>query len=64
VLATLVDDQGRPFGDEVELDVRSTEYGRVALGVTGVAAAVLMVAAGVRITRRAMRRSPPVEDAG
>lgn len=58
VLATLVDEEGRAFGGDVELDVRSTQYGRVALGVTGVAAAVLMVAAGVRITRRAMRRDP------
>ena len=57
VSATLVDEEGRAFGDSVELDVRSTEYGRVALGVTGVAAAVLMVAAGARITRRAMRRN-------
>lgn len=57
VLATLVDEEGRPFGGPVELDVRSTQYGRVALGVTGVAAAVLMVAAGARITRRALRRT-------
>jgi hypothetical protein len=64
VLATLVDEQGRPFGEEVELDVRSTQYGRVALGVTGVAAAVLMVAAGARITRRALRRPTPVDSAG
>ncbi len=56
VRATLVDEEGRAFGSPVELDVRSTQYGRVALGVTGVAAAVLMVAAGARITRRAMRR--------
>ena len=57
VLATLVDAEGRPFGDPVRLDVRSTKYGRVALAVTGVAAAVLLVAAGARITRRALRRS-------
>jgi hypothetical protein len=58
VLATLVDAEGRPFGDPVQLDVRSTQYGRVALAVTGVAAAVLLVAAGLRITRRALRRTP------
>lgn len=58
VLATLVDAQGRPFGDPVPLDVRSTQYGRVALAVTGIAAAVLLVAAGARITRRALRRRP------
>jgi hypothetical protein len=54
----LVDASGQPFGRTVELAVRSTQYGRVALGVTGVAAAVLLVAAAVRITRR-LRRPPP-----
>jgi hypothetical protein len=53
----LVDASGQPFGATVELPVRSTEYGRVALAVTGVAAAVLLVAAGARITRRVLR--PP-----
>jgi hypothetical protein len=53
----LVDASGEPFGSTVELAVRSTQYGRVALAVTGVAAAVLLVAAGVRITRRV--RNPP-----
>lgn len=56
VLATLVDEDGNAFGDPVRLDVRSTQYGRVALAVTGVAAAVLLIAAGFRITRRALRR--------
>ncbi len=56
VLATLTDEQGEPFGQAVRLEVRSTGYGRVALAVTGVAAAVLLVAAGARITRRALRR--------
>lgn len=55
--AGLVDVSGDPFGDPVDLAVRSTQYGRFALGVTGVAAAVLVVAAGLRITRRAMGRS-------
>ena len=55
----LVDASGQPFGETVELQVRSTQYGRVALVVTGVAAAVLMVAAGVRITRRVLRPPPP-----
>ena len=57
--AQLVDASGQPFGGTVELDVRSTEYGRVALAVTGIAAAVLLLAAGARITRRSLRR--PVE---
>jgi hypothetical protein len=56
--AGLVDASGRPFGQTVELAVRSTQYGRVALAVTGVAAAVLLAAAGLRIVRR-VRRPPP-----
>ena len=59
VTALLVDRSRRPFGNPVELVVRSTQYGRVALAVTGVAAGVLLVAAGVRITRRALRRGRP-----
>jgi hypothetical protein len=63
--AGLVDASGQPFGETVELSVRSTQYGRVALAVTGVAAAVLLVAAGVRITRRLLRPpgGPPPEPA-
>lgn len=56
VRATLVDQEGRAFGEQIRLEVRSTEYGRVALAVTGIAAAVLLVAVGARITRRALRR--------
>lgn len=60
--AGLIDVSGDPFGEPVDLAVRSTRYGRVALGVTGVAAAVLVMAAGVRVTRRAMGRSSPPSD--
>ena len=60
--ARLVDLSGGPFGEPVDLAVRSTRYGRVALGITGAAAAVLLVAAGVRITSRALRRSAPRPD--
>jgi hypothetical protein len=56
VSAQLVDRNKNPFGGEVELVVRSTQYGRVALAVTGVAAGVLLAAVGIRITRRALRR--------
>lgn len=55
VLASLLDRAGRPFGPPVELVARSNSYGRVALAVTGVGAGVLLVAAGARITRRALR---------
>ncbi len=60
--ARLVDLSGDAFGEPVDLAVRSTQYGRVALGITGAAAAVLLVAAGVRITSRALRRSAPRPD--
>jgi hypothetical protein len=56
VTAKLVDREGHDFGDPVDLVVRSTQYGRVALAVTGIGAGVLLVAAGVRIARRALRR--------
>ena len=59
VRAQLVDSSRRPFGDPVDLVVRSTQYGRVALAVTGLAAGVLLAAAGYRIARRALRRGPP-----
>jgi len=36
---------------------------RVALAVTGIGAGMLLVAAGVRIVRRAMRRGAAVEPA-
>ena len=56
VRAQLVDRGGSPFGQTAELVVRSTQYGRVALAVTGVGAGVLLVAVGFRISRRALRR--------
>ena len=58
VRATLLDRTGRPFGEPAELVVRSTGYSRAALAVTGLGAAVLLVAVGVRIARRALRRTP------
>ena len=66
VLAQMIDRDGRPFGPPARVVVRSTRYGALALGVTGLAAAVLLLAAGVRITRRALRRpgAPDGEPAG
>jgi hypothetical protein len=58
VTAQLVDREGRDFGKPKDLVVRSTQYGRVALAVTGIGAGVLLVAAGFRIVRRATRRRP------
>lgn len=57
--AQLLDRNGRPFGRPSPIYVRSTRYGRLALAVTIGAAGVLLVAAGVRLARRAMRRSGP-----
>jgi hypothetical protein len=58
VRATLLDRAGRPFGEPAELLVRSTGYSRAALAVTGLGAAGLLIAVGVRIARRALRRTP------
>ena len=66
VRTQLLDRDGRPFGDPEELLVHSTRYGTAALGVTGLGAAVLLVAAGVRVVRKARGRSsstpPPAAD--
>ena len=59
VTAQLVDREGHSFGAPQDLIVRSTQYGRVALAVTGIAGGVLLLAVGIRITRRALRRSRP-----
>jgi len=55
VFAQLVDRAGRPFGDETEIIVRSTRFGRAAIVVTFLGAAVLLVAAGTRVVRRYLR---------
>ena len=61
VEAQLLDRRQQPFGESTRIVVRSTRYGRVALALTGLGAAGLLVAVGVRIVRRAVRRPP--EDA-
>lgn len=55
VEAQLLDRELRPFGASTRIVVRSTRYGRLALALTGLGAAGLLVAAGVRIARRALR---------
>lgn len=64
VTAHLVGRDGRPFGDPARFVVRSTQYGRLALAVTGVGAGVLLVAAGIRIVRRAMGKGPTAAPQG
>jgi hypothetical protein len=61
VKAQIVDRDNGAFGDPGTVRVRSTRYGRLALAVTIGGAGVLLVAAGFRITRRALHRSsaPP-----
>lgn len=54
VRARLLDRDGDPFGPSSEFLLRSTRYGAVALAVTGVAAGVLLLVAGVRLVRRAL----------
>ena len=52
---------GAPYGQPVPLRITVTQYGTVALYITAVAAAVLFLAAGVRVLRRIMaaRRAGP-----
>lgn len=54
VTVQLLDRNGQPFGEAQRLQIRSTQYGTLALAVTGLATGILMVAAGVRLTRRAL----------
>jgi hypothetical protein len=57
VFAQIIDREGKPFGPPAEVIVRSTQFGRLALAVTLGGIAVLFVAAGVRIFRRAVGRA-------
>ncbi len=47
--------QADPYGKRVPVELNSTAYGAVALAITGGAFAVLLVAVGVRLTRRIVR---------
>lgn len=58
----LVTPQGEPYGDVIALTVRATGYGTVALAITAGAFAVLFLAVGVRLVRRALSDDPE-EDA-
>ena len=55
VYAQLYTPDGRRYAPPVKLLVRSTAYGAVALGITGGAFTVLMLAVGVRLARRGWR---------
>lgn len=55
--AHLVDRSGADFGTATVVNLRSTRYGRLALAVTIGAAGVLLLAASVRLVRRARRRT-------
>lgn len=57
-----VQDVPQPYGARVPVELNSTAYGAVALAITGGAFAVLLVAVGVRLTRRVVRaRRTPTE---
>jgi hypothetical protein len=58
VVVRLRSPTGVPLGAPVRVTVRSTAYGRVAVGITAGAAGVLVVAAAVRLARRALRARP------
>jgi hypothetical protein len=55
VVVRLRSPQGTQLGDPVEITVRSTAYGRVAVVITLGAAAFLVLAAAIRVARRARR---------
>lgn len=55
VYAQLYTPEGRKYSPQVKLLVKSTAYGAVALGITGGAFAVLLLAAAVRLVRRGRR---------
>ncbi|MCU1602664.1 MAG: hypothetical protein JWO22_3373 [Frankiales bacterium] len=56
VAVQMRDREDKAFRGFVYVQVRSTRYGRLALGLTFAAAAVLFIAAGTRIARRALGR--------
>ena len=55
--AQILTPNGNPYSEPVELNVDVRGYGRVALLVFGVAAVLMVIAAGVRITRRIRSRA-------
>ncbi|HVV77606.1 MAG TPA: DUF6049 family protein [Mycobacteriales bacterium] len=50
----LLTPNGQKYGTPVQLYVRSTVYGTITLVITGAATAALLVAVGIRLTRRAL----------
>jgi hypothetical protein len=53
IRTALLTPAGDQYGQAVQLRIQVTQYGTVALAITGVAAAVLFAAAGYRLFRRA-----------
>jgi hypothetical protein len=58
VVVRMYDRENHEFQGAAQVVVTSTRYGRLALGVTFAAAAVLFFAAGARLVRRALRKAP------
>ncbi len=59
VTAALTTPAGQPLGRPVELRLRSTAYGAVALGITGGALALLLLLVARRLVRRIRRPRDP-----
>jgi hypothetical protein len=65
IRAQLLTPDGEPYGPSVNLRLRSTAYGQLALGITAAALGVLFVAVVVRLVRRARKardREPVATD--
>ncbi|HVS67034.1 MAG TPA: DUF6049 family protein [Mycobacteriales bacterium] len=59
----LLTPSGQKYGTPVELYVRSTVYGTITLVITGAATAALLMAVGIRLTRRALAARRAATDA-
>ncbi|HVT19879.1 MAG TPA: DUF6049 family protein [Mycobacteriales bacterium] len=60
----LLTPSGQKYGTPVQLFVRSTVYGTITLVITGAATAALLIAVGVRLTRRAFARKRAAAGSG
>jgi hypothetical protein len=60
----LLTPSGQKYGAPVQLYVRSTVYGTITLVITGAATAALLIAVGIRLTRRARAARRAADAAG
>lgn len=64
VTLQLLTPDGTPYGDAVNVKVKANGYGTTALAITGGAFAVLFLAVGVRLVRRALQRGSETDEGG